>query len=132
MKRVPPFVLGYVVVSFLLGAGVGATMDMQAAAIGAGLLVFGALVACLLCYWLVGFEGPWLQLLFVALITNPTFLLAAGVTLHDIECIVGRKRGWDCLGAAIGIVVAGGALVTPLGGLLWRWFRRRSPSSTAP
>ena len=132
MKGVPAFVIGYVLAAFLIGAGVGATMDVEAAVFGAGLLVGGALVACLLCYWLVGFEGPWWQLLLVALLTNPTFLLSAGMVLYDIQCITGGRRGWECLGAALAIVIGGGALPTPLGGLAWRWFRRRSLLDRGP
>jgi len=126
MKRIPPFVVGYVVTAFLVGAGVGGTMDLEAAMFGVGLLVGGALVACLLCYWLVGFERPWWKLLLVALVTNPTVLLAAGMLLYDIECFTGGKRGWDCFGAAIALVVGGAALPTPLGGLLWRGWKRRA------
>jgi hypothetical protein len=132
MKSVPPFVVGYVVAAFLIGAGVGATMDLQASVFGAGLLVGGALVACLLCWWLLGFEAPWWQLLLVALFTNPTFVVALGTALFDFGCIVGTKRGWDCLLAALAIVIGGGALLTPLGGLFWRRWKRRSAASATP
>lgn len=126
MNRVPAFVVGYVVAAFIAGAGVGATIDLQAVAFGTGLLVGGALVACLICWWLLGFEAPWWQLLLAALFTNPTFLFALGLVLVDIECLTGGKRGWDCFGAAIGMVVGLAALPTPLGGLIWRWWKRRA------
>ena len=132
MRSVPPFVVGYVVAAFLIGAGAGATMDLEAAVLGAGLLVGGALVSCLLCWWLLGFEAPWWQLLLVALFTNPTFVVALGTALFDFGCIVGTKRGWDCLLAAIAIIIGGGALPTPLGGLFWRWWKRRGPAPATP
>ena len=132
MKAVPPFVAGYVVSSFLIGAGVGITMDLQAAAFGAGLLVGGALVSCLLCWWLLGFDAPWRRLLPAALFTNPTFVVALFFVVHDIGCLTGGRRGWECLAAAIAIVIGGGALPTPLGGLVWRWWKRRGTASTTP
>ena len=127
MRAVPPFVTGYVVAAFLIGAGVGATMDVEAAVMGAGLLVGGALVACLICYWLLGFDAPWQRLLPAALFANPTFVVSLGAVLMDFGCIVGSRRGWDCLLAALAIVIGGGALPTPLGGLAWRWWKRRGP-----
>ena len=129
MKQVPPFVVGYVVASFLIGAGVGITMDLQAAVFGAGLLVGGALVACLLCWWLLGFEAPWWQLLLAALFTNPTFVVALFFVIYDMGCLTGGRRGWECLGAALAIVTGGGALLTPLGGLAWRWWKRRNSAA---
>ena len=52
-------------------------------------------------------------------------LLALGFMVADYECVVGNKRGWDCIGAAVAILVAGVCLLPPFGGWLWRWWKRR-------
>jgi hypothetical protein len=135
MRHVPPFVTGYVVSAFLIGAGVGGSMNsVEAAAFGAGVLVAGALVGCLLCWWLLGFEAPWWQMMGLGLLANPAFLVPLGILLLDFDCVTGSKRGWDCFLAAFAIVIGSGALATPLGGLLWRWWKRRglTPRSPSP
>jgi hypothetical protein len=132
MRHVPPFVAGYVGTAFLVGGGVGATMSVEAAVFGAGMLVAGALVGCLLCWWLLGFEAPWWQMLGLGLLANPAFLVSLGVLLVDFACVTGSKRGWDCFLAAFAIVIGGGALATPFGGLFWRWLKRRRPTRQLP
>ena len=74
----------------------GATLDAQAAAMGAVALMAGAMM-----------------------------LLALGFMVVDYECVVGSRRGWNCIGAAVAILVAGVCLLPPFGGWLWRWWKRR-------
>ena len=126
MKRIHPFVWGHVVAALISGIAAGATLDAQAAGMGATLLTAGAIVSSLVCWWKPGFEAPAWQLIPVAIIANPIMLLALGFMIADADCLVGSKRGWDCLVVAIAVLVAGVCLVPPFGGWLWRAWKRRS------
>ena len=120
MRRIHPFVYGHVVAALIVGASTGATLDAQAAAMGAGMLfaVFRLTLPPILMQAR--------RLLGEASI--PLMLLALGFMAVDYECVVGTKKGWNCLGMAIAIVVAGVCLLPPFGGWLWRWWKRRRPA----
>jgi len=126
MRRLHPFVAGHVVTALILGAVGGAMLDMQAALMGATLLGAGAAVSSLVCWWKPGLEAPAWLLVPAAILASPLMLLALGFVVAEAECLVGSRRGWDCVAAAIAVVVAGASLVPPFGGLLWRWWTRRS------
>ena len=126
MKRIHPFVYGHVVVALVVGLGVGATLDAQAAGIGMALMVAGAIVSSVVCWWKPGFEAPAWLLIPVAMLANPLMLVALGFLVVDSDCLVGSKKGWDCIAAALAIVAAGMCLVPPFGGWLWRWWKRRA------
>lgn len=126
MRRVHPFVWGHVVAALIAGAAAGATLDAQAAFVGGVLLTAGAVVSSLVCWWKPGFEAPAWQLVPAAILANPLMLLALGFLIVDVDCVVGNRKGWDCLGAAIAILVAGVCLLPPFGGWLWRSWKRRS------
>ena len=51
-------------------------------------------------------------------------LAAIGFMVVDYECVVGSRRGWNCIGAAVAILIAGVCLLPPFGGWLWRWWKR--------
>ena len=131
MKRIHPFVLGHVVAALVVGVAAGATLDAQAAVLGGALLAAGACVSSVVCWWKPGFEGPAWLLLPAAILANPLMLLALGFMAVDADCIVGSKKGWDCLGAAIALLVAGVCLLPPFGGWLWRTFKRRAAAPRA-
>jgi hypothetical protein len=126
MRRIHPFVLGHVVAGMIVGIAAGATLDAQAAVLGGALLAAGACVSSVVCWWKPGFEAPAWLLLPAAMLANPLMLLALGFMAVDAGCIVGSKRGWDCLGAAIALLVAGVCLLPPFGGWLWRAWKRRA------
>jgi hypothetical protein len=126
VRRIHPFVGGHVVVALIAGAAAGATLDAQAALIGGVLLTAGAIVSSLVCWWKPGFEAPAWQLVPAAILANPLMLLAIGFLIGDADCVVGNRRGWDCLGAAIAILVGGVCLLPPFGGWMWRWCKRRA------
>ena len=126
MKRIHPFVWGHLAAALVVGAGVGATLDVQAAIMGAIMLMAGVVISSTVCWWKPGLEAPAWKLIPVAIIANPLMLAALGFMAVDADCVLGNKRGWDCLGAAIAILVAGVCLVPPFGGWLWRWWRRRA------
>lgn len=127
MKRIHPFVLGQIAAGLIVGASVGATLDVQAAIMGGIALMAGAVISSTFCWWKPGLDAPAWQLIPVAMLANPLMLVALGFMVVDIDCVLGTKRGWNCLGAAIAIIVVGVCLAPPFGGWLWRWWKRRSP-----
>lgn len=56
MRRIHPFVAGHVVAGLIVGAGVGVTLDAEAAVLGGALLAAGAAVSSLVCWWKPGLE----------------------------------------------------------------------------
>jgi hypothetical protein len=125
VKRIHPFVWGHIAAAVIVGAGAGATLDVQAAIMGAIMLAAGAVISSTVCWWTPGLDSPAWRLIPVAILANPLMLVALGFMAVDADCIVGNKRGWDCIGAAIAILVAGVCLLPPFGGWLWRWWKRR-------
>ncbi len=126
MKRIHPFVWGHVAAALIVGAGVGATLDVRAAIMGAVMLTAGAVISSTVCWWKPGLDAPAWLLIPAASLANPLMLLALGDMLFiDLGCLTGSSKGWDCLGFAIAVVVAGVCLVPPFGGWLWRWWKRR-------
>ena len=126
MRRIHPFVYGHVVAALIVGLAAGATLDAQAAAMGAVVLMAGAMVSSVVCWWKPGFEAPAWQLIPVAILANPLMLLALGFMVVDVECLVGSRKGWNCIGAAIAVMVAGVCLLPPFGGWLRRGWKRRA------
>jgi hypothetical protein len=126
VKRVHPFVYGHVVAAMLTGIAAGLSLEAaQAAGIGMAMLGAGAIVSSTVCWWKPGFDAPWWQLLIVAWLANPLMLIALGFLIVDFGCLTGDRKGWECLGAAMSVLVVGACIPPPVGGLLWRWWQRR-------
>ncbi len=130
MLRIHPFVMGYLIAAVMTGAIAGAFVNPQAAFIGAVALFGGALVSCFVCQWRPGVEAPAWKLWPVAVFANPLMIAALAFMAADWQCVIGARRGWGCLEAALAILAAGLSLVPPFGGLLWRWWKRRRASAT--
>jgi hypothetical protein len=126
MLRIHPFVMGHLVGAVVVGGAAGAFLEARASLIAGASLAAGAVVSSLVCQWRPGIEAAAWKLWPVAVIANPVMLAALGFMVVDWECMAGTRRGWNCLGAALAIVVAGLCLLPPVGGLLWRWWKRRS------
>ncbi|MDB5488908.1 MAG: hypothetical protein JWQ58_2623 [Reyranella sp.] len=124
MLRIHPFVMGHLVSALLVGAGAGAFLAAEAMLIGGVGMLAGAIVSSLVCQWKPGVEAPAWMLWLVAVLANPVFLAALVFMALDWECVVGRQRGWGCFVAAMAIVATGLCLLPPLGGLLWRSWKR--------
>ena len=124
MRRIHPFVYGHVVAALVVGAAAGLTLDMQAAVMAAIALAAGAMISSVICWWKPGFEAPAWLLIPAAILGNPMMLAAIGFMVVDYECVVGSRRGWNCIGAAVAILVAGFCVLPPFGGWLWRWWKR--------
>jgi hypothetical protein len=131
MLRIHPFVMGHLIGAVMTGAVAGAFINPQAAFIGAVALFGGSLVSCFICQWRPGVEAVAWKLWPVAVLANPAMLAALVFMAVDLDCLVGARRGWDCLAAAMAILVAGLCLMPPVGGLLWRWWKRRRATASA-
>src|SRR4030095_3844929 len=105
MRRIHPFIYGHVVAALIAGAAAGATLDAQSAIMGAILLAAGAMVSSTVCWWKPGLEAPAWLLIPAAILANPLMLVALGFMAVDYECVVGRRGGWNRLGAALGVLV---------------------------
>jgi hypothetical protein len=130
VKRIHPFVYGHVVAALIVGVVAGAMVDAQAAGMAAALMTAGAIVSSTVCWWKPGFEAPAWRLIPAAILANPLMLLALGYLAVDHECLTGGRRGLNCLGMAMAILVAGACLLPPFGGWLWRAWKRRSAQAT--
>lgn len=130
MLRIHPFVMGHLIGAVVTGGAAGAFSDPRTAFIGALALFGGALVSSYVCQWWPGVEAPAWKLWPVAVFANPVMLAALGFMAVDWACVVGAQRGWGCFVAALAILVAGLCVLPPVGGLLWRGFKRwRAPAA---
>ena len=93
MRRIHAFIWGHVVAALIVGVAAGATLDAQAAAMGAVALMAGAMVSSVVCWWKPGFEAPAWRLIPAAILANPLMLLALGFMVVDAEGVVGNKQG---------------------------------------
>ena len=91
---------------------------------GGIMLAAGAMISSVICWWKPGFEAPAWLLIPAAILGNPMMLAAIGFMVVDYECVVGSRRGWNCIGAAVAMLIAGVCLLPPFGGWLWRWWKR--------
>ncbi|WP_428680248.1 hypothetical protein [Reyranella sp.] len=124
MLRIRPFVMGHLVAALLVGTGAGAFLAAEAMLIGGLGMLAGAVVSSFVCQWKPGVEAPAWQLWAVAVLANPVFLAALVFMALDWQCVVGVQRGWGCLVAAMAIIAASLCFLPPLGGLLWRSWKR--------
>ena len=127
MLRIRPFVMGHLVTALLVGAAAGAFLAAEAMLIGGVGMLAGAIVSSFVCQWKPGVEAPAWQLWPVATVLNPVFPAALFFMSLDWQCVVGLRWGWGCLVAVMAIIVASLCFLPPLGGLLWRsWKRHRA------
>ncbi len=117
--------MGHLVGAVATGTAAGAFINAQASFIIAVGLLAGAVVSSLVCQWRPGVEAPAWQIWPVAVAANPLMWAALAFMAADWECVLGLRRGWNCLTAAMAILTAGLCLLPPFGGLLWRWWKRR-------
>ena len=129
MPRLHPFVVGHVVAALVAGLAAGALMNLQAALVAGASLAAGAAVSSIVCRWKPGLDAPAWTLAPVAILANPLMLSALSFMIADADCLMGNRRGWDCIAAALAVLAAGVCLLPPFGGLLWRWWKRRRPAA---
>jgi hypothetical protein len=130
MLRIHPFVMGHLIGAVMTGAIAGAFIGPRPAFMAALILLVGAVVSCQICQWWPGVEAPAWKLWPAAVFGNPAMVGALGFMVLDWECVAGTRRGFSCLLIAMAIVAAGLCLLPPIGGLLWRWWKRRRAPTT--
>ena len=97
------FALGMVLSAALVGA-IGGSLVLSLVAIVAfafGMAV-GAAIAAFACSRWPGLSAPAWTLWPAAVAFNPMFLLGAGYSMANWECVVGRTTGWSCLFTDLG------------------------------
>lgn len=116
--------MGHLVTALLVGAAAGAFLAGEAMLIGGVGMLAGAVVSSLVCQWKPGVEAPAWQLWPVATLVNPVFPAALFFMALDWKCVVGLRGGWGCVVVTMAMIVAGLCFLPPLGGLLWRSWKR--------
>ena len=131
MKRIDPFALGHVIAALVAGAVAGAFLDLKAVLVFSSVLAASAIVSALVCWRWPGFTAAAWRLWLIGVLANPLFLAAVAFSIDQYECLVGWKTGWNCMFFDLGPKVAGMCLLPPIGGLLWRgWRRWRAPAAS--
>ncbi|MBV8191552.1 MAG: hypothetical protein JOY64_28760 [Alphaproteobacteria bacterium] len=125
MKRLPAFVVGHVLGAMVVGAVIGSFLELKAVVNLALLLGANAAINALICWWWPGFNAAWWKLWPMATFISPLMIAAALFTVDQWDCVVGTKRGWDCLLAGFGPLAMEACLPSPLVGLAARWWVRR-------
>ena len=123
-----PFVVGSVLGGVATGLVAGLLLGVLDVATFTGALAANAAVTALICWWRPGLDTAAWKLWLAATLANPLLLAALGWSIDQWQCLAGLRRGWDCILAGLGLLVALSCLPPPLIGLLARrLFRRRLP-----
>jgi len=124
MRHLHPFAAGSVLAALVVG-GVAGTVALNPKAIVmlALFMAAGAAIAALVCRRWPGLAAPAWKLWPMAVVTNPLFMVGVYWTIDQYDCLLGRSRGWDCLFAEFGPVLAALCLLPPAVGLATRWWR---------
>jgi hypothetical protein len=122
--RLRPFVVGHVIGAVVVGLAAGAVLGVPAAFLSAAGLTVGALVSCLICAVWPGLEAKARFLWPVAVLANPVTLIALAMVVSERRCLTDDFPGWDCMAVAVAAMIGGLGLLPPLGGLLWRRWKR--------
>jgi hypothetical protein len=125
MRPIHPFVVGHVIAAAMVGVAAGAVLSALAVFVSATGMAIGALISCSICWALLGLEARARFLWPIAVLANPVMPTALALIVADWECLAGEGGGWECMGVAVAVVVAGLCLLPPLGGLLWRRWKRQ-------
>ena len=124
MHRLHPFVAGTVGLG-LIAYMAGLFWDASFGTIVMIPPLLGALISCLICRWRPGFDANGWTLLAVAVMANPVVLLALVETSIEWRCMLTPGAAGACtiIGVAYWLIAMG--VLLPLGGLAWRWWKRR-------
>ena len=118
VRRLHPFTLG----SVLAGLAGTAVLNLKAIALLALFLAAGAAIAALVCARWPGLSAPAWKLWPMAAVTNPLFMVGVYWSIDQHHCLFRAARGWDCMFAAFGPILAGLCLIPPAVGLAVRFF----------
>lgn len=125
MRRFHPFATGSVLAGLVVGGVAGtAVLNLKAIVMLALFMALGAAIAALVCWRWPGLAAPAWKLWPMAIVTNPLFLVGVYWTIDQVDCLFRGARGWDCMFAAFGPILAGLCVIPPAVGLAVRWWRR--------
>jgi len=131
MRRLHPFTLGSVLAGLVVGGLAGTVvLNLKAIALLALFLAAGAAIAALVCARWPGLSAPAWKLWPMAAVTNPLFMVGVYWSIDQRECLFRAARGWDCMFAAFGPILAALCLLPPAVGVVARFlvFRFLSPA----
>jgi hypothetical protein len=110
----------------LIGAlGGSLVLSLEAIVAFALGMAIGAAIAAFACNRWPGLAAPAWKLWPAAVLFNPMFLLGAGDSMANWECLVGKTTGWSCLFTDLGPMLCALGLVPPSLGLIARWWATR-------
>jgi hypothetical protein len=120
------FALAMIASALLIGVLAGtAVLNLQGTVLFAAAMATGAAVAAVVCSRWPGLEAAAWKLWPTAVLTNPVFLVAAGYSIDQYECLVGETTGWSCMFSELVPAVCALSLIPPSIGLVVRLWRRR-------
>ena len=125
MKMIHPFALGQIVGALAVGSLGAAVLNLKAAIIFSVVMAVSAGVSALVCWRWPGFEAASWKLWLVGCLGNPLMLAALAYSASEYECLLGWKKGWDCILVEFGPGLAGLCSLPPIAGLVWRWWKGR-------
>lgn len=127
MRHIPSFAYGHVISALVVGAVFGGTLVHINAVLALGaVLAAAAVISALVCWWWPGFDAPAGKLWAVATFANPLLIAGIAWSFYYADCLVGERKGWDCLFDDMGWLAVAATLPSPIVGLAvrWRWTRR--------
>jgi hypothetical protein len=120
------FARGMVFGAALTGAlGGSLVLSLEAIVAFALGMAAGAAIAAVACHRWPGLAAPAWTLWPAAVLFNPMFLLGAGYSMANWDCLVGKTTGWSCLFTDLGPILCALALAPPSLGLIARWWLAR-------
>ncbi len=127
MHAVPPFMAAQFITAVALGTAVGAFAGWQMALLGAGAIGGGTAISIVISamIWPTQHVSGW-KLALVAMLANPTMLLALLATGIGWQCAIGRMHDFGCIASFAGALVVIICLLSVCAGLLWRWWKGRT------
>lgn len=119
-----PFVVGYVASSALLGVLFGARIDLEMALYSGAFFAVAAAICSFIAAWQPGLEAPAPQLWMMTVAGNPAVLIAVLVVIQTPMCMSGMSSA-RCVFNLLAWTYLPIAVVTPLIGIAWRWWKER-------
>jgi hypothetical protein len=122
-----------IVSASLLGALAGAAvLNIGGTVLFVAAMAVGAAIAAFICSRWPGLDSASWKLWPMAVLANPVFLLAAGYSVDQYECLVGKTTGWGCMFSDLGLAVCAISAIPPSIALAIRTWRRRGQPGRVP
>jgi len=119
-----PFVFGYVASSAFLGVLFGARIDFDMALYAGAFFAAAAAIGSFIAAWRPGLEAPAPQLWLMTVAGNPAVLAAVLIVMQTPMCMDGTSSA-RCAFNLLAWTYLPIAVVAPLIGIAWRWWKER-------